>query len=218
MLRRVWMLVLKEFIQLWRDKWLLIFIILGPVTELVAVAWATSGEIKHIPTAVVDYDRSAESRSLLRALENTGTFDFAFHLDDRDEAIGLVEGGSAVACFIIPPDFSEELASPVRGIPSLQLVLDGSEPRAVGAAQAAAQGAVQEFAVQRAPLAPGPFPIDLRVRVWFNEELKESLYEVPSELGFMLVAVALMVASLGIAREREMGTLEQLRISSGAGV
>jgi ABC-2 type transport system permease protein len=101
----------------------------------------------------------------------------------------------------------------------VQIILDGADPSAARAAQLSAEGAIGSFAQQIALQRLGPGVgtwgevIDLDVRVWFNEELKTSNYEVPSELGFMLVGVALMVASLGIARERELGTLEQLLVT-----
>jgi len=213
MVTRIWNLIIKEFIQLWRDKLLVAFIILGPVSELILVAWATSGEIKHIPTAVIDYDRSQASRALVQSLVNTETFDVLFWPEDEGEALEMVGKTTALAALTIPPDFAERLEGAARGQAQLQLVLDGSDPRTATTAKLAAEGAVAAYARARATPSGLKEPIDLRVRVWFNEELKESYYEVPSELGFMLVIVALMVASLSIAREREMGTLEQLMVT-----
>ena len=80
---RVWNLALKELIQLWRDKLILVFVLLGPVTELAMVAWATSGSIEHLPMAVVDRDQSAMSRAFVVALENTETFDANFFRPTR---------------------------------------------------------------------------------------------------------------------------------------
>ncbi|HDN79096.1 MAG TPA: ABC transporter permease [Chloroflexi bacterium] len=220
MLSRIWSLVVKELIQLWRDKLLMLVVILGPVTELVAVAWATSGDIKHIPTVVVDYSLTQESRALIQSLVNTETFDVAYVRWSEDEAIRLLEQGKAVMGLIVPPDFAERMENPATWPGKVQAVLDGSDTIAAQTAQSVIQGAVADFAQRRlgtSPLASRPqhhaSGIDLRMRVWFNEELKQSNYEVPSELGLMLVAVALMVASLGIAREREIGTLEQIMVT-----
>jgi ABC-2 type transport system permease protein len=101
----------------------------------------------------------------------------------------------------------------------VQIILDVADPSAARAAQMSAEGAVAAFSQKIALGRLGHVMdrwgevISLDVRVWFNEELKTSNYEVPSELGFMLVAVALMIASLGIARERELGTLEGLLVT-----
>lgn len=219
MLSRIWSLVIKELIQLWRDKLFLSFIILGPLTELTLVAWATSAPIEHIPTAILDRDRSEASRGLVQALVNTRTFDAQFDLENEAQVQEMVDAGTTPVAVLIPPDFGEKLATPRSEPAQVQIILDGSDPSAARTAQMSAQGAVAAYA-QRVTLSRHGQVIsrwgeviNLDVRVWFNEELKASNYEVPSELGFMLVAVAMMISSLGIARERELGTLEQLLVT-----
>jgi len=215
---RVWNLATKELIQLWRDKLILIFVMVGPISELAMVAWATSGDIEHIPTAVIDQDRTSSSRALIRALENTGTFDADYHVAGEDEAQELVSTGAALVAVHIPQGFEATLVASTEPA-KLQVILDGADPSAARVASMSAEGTVvafaQKIALKRLGHAAHRFGevIDLDVRVWFNEELKTSNYEVPSELGFMLVGVALMLASLGIARERELGTLEQLMVT-----
>jgi ABC-2 type transport system permease protein len=218
MMGRTWNLAIKDALQLWRDKLILLFVMLGPISELVMVAWATSGDIDHIPTAVMDRDRSAASRALIEALENTETFDARYYIQTEDEARALVDAGTVLAAVLIPAGFEEhlvELSNPAQ----VQLILDGSDPSAARAAQMSAEGAVAAFSQEVALERMGPVGkawgniIDVDMRVWFNEELKASNYEVPSELGLMLSGVALMLASLGIARERELGTFEQLMVT-----
>jgi ABC-2 type transport system permease protein len=218
MVTRIWNLATKELRQLWRDKLILLFVMLGPISELTLVAWATSGEIEQIPTVVVDRDRSAASRELVQALENTETFE-ASYLQRTDQAAqAMIDSGAALVAVLIPAGFEESLLGAEEPAP-VQVILDGADPSAARAARISAEGAIAAFsqAIARKRLAPlaagGGGVIDLDVRVWFNEELKTSNYEVPSELGFMLSGVALMLASLGIARERELGTLEQLMVT-----
>ena len=218
MLTRIWTLAVKELIQLWRDKLILLFVFLGPATELSLVAWSTSGDIDHVPTALVDRDRSAASRALVLALENTETFDAIHYPLDEDAAAALVDSGTALVAVVIPQGFEEQIIC--GGTPAqVQVILDGADPSAARVAEMNAEGAVAAFAQQIALERLGHLAdqwgevIELDARVWFNEELKTSNYEVPSELGFMLVGVALMLASLGIARERELGTLEQLMVT-----
>ncbi len=219
MLTRTWNLALKEMIQLWRDKMILIFIIVGPMSELALVAWATSGDIEHIPTAVVDRDQTPASRRLVRVLVNTDIFDADFYPKDEVEAQALVNAGTALVAVLIPAGFEADLTALNHGPAQVGMILDGADPSAARAARMSAAGAVAAFAQEIARARFGPALdrwgeiVALDVRVWFNEELKTSNYEVPSELGFMLVAVALMIASLGIARERELGTLEQLMVT-----
>jgi len=218
MLARIWNLTVKELIQLWRDKMILLFVFLGPVSELAMVAWATSGDIDHLPTAIVDRDHTATSRELVKALENTDSFDANYYPLDEGEARELVDSGAALVAVLIPPGFEEQLLA-LNSPAQVQIILDGAEPSAARVAEMSAEGAVAAFAQKIALERFGPISdqwgevIDVDMRVWFNEELKTSNYEVPSELGFMLVGVALMLASLGIARERELGTLEQLMVT-----
>jgi ABC-2 type transport system permease protein len=215
---RILTLAGKELLQLWRDKMILLFVFFGPVSELALVAWATSGDIGHLPTAVVDHDLTPASRALVEALENTGTLDADYYPADANEAAALVDDGTALVAVLIPRGFGEQLLDQ-DGPAQVQVLLDGADPSAARAAARSAEGAVSAFAQQIALQHLGPVAdrwgevIDLDVRVWFNEQLKTSHYEVPSELGFMLVGVALMLASLGIARERELGTLEQLMVT-----
>ncbi len=218
MLTRIWTLTVKELIQLWRDKLILLFVFLGPAAELSLVAWSTSGDIDHIPTAIVDRDRTAASRALVLALENTETFDATHYPPDEAAAAALLDSGTTLVAVVIPRGFEWQISS--FGSPAqVQVILDGADPSAARVAEMSAEGTVAAFAQQVALERLGHVVdqwgevIEIDTRVWFNEELKTSNYEVPSELGFMLVGVALMLASLGIARERELGTLEQLMVT-----
>lgn len=218
MLTRIWTLTVKELIQLWRDKLILLFVFLGPAAELSLVAWSTSGDIDHIPTAIVDRDHTAASRAIVLALENTDTFDAVHYPLDEAAAAALVDSGTALVAVVIPLGFESRLSSQ-DGPAQMQVILDGADPSAARVAEMSAEGAVAAFGQQVALRRFGHVVdrwgevIQVDTRVWFNEELKTSNYEVPSELGFMLVGVALMLASLGIARERELGTLEQLLVT-----
>ena len=217
MFTRIWNLIVKELTQLRRDRLLGPFVILGPMMELVMVAYSTSAGIAHLPTAIIDLDRSQQSRALVVAMQNTDTFDLRHYPSSIDALRPLLDRGSTTVGIIIPHGFAADLADGASP-PQVQVVVDGSEPAAAETAIGAAQGVVATFG-QRVMVLPAAFsqeelaPIDARVRVRFNEELKESNYTIPSEMGFMLAAIAMMVASLGIARERELGTLEQLMVT-----
>jgi ABC-2 type transport system permease protein len=218
MLLRIWHMVLKELIQLWHNKPLLIFFFLGPLSEMTAIAYSTMLPIQHLPTAIVDLDRSQESRGLVEAMVNTKTFDIAHYLVDERQVPPLIEQGKVAAAVIIPRGFAADLRSQQSAPPQVQILIDGAEPMAARKAVDSAEGAVasygRRFAPQLASLGGLAAPlIRPQVRIWFNEELKESNFMLPSELGFMLEAMTLMLASLGIARERELGTLEQLLVT-----
>mgnify|MGYP006293527807 CR=1 FL=1 len=217
MLHRIWKLIIKDFTQLARDRLLAPFVLLGPLAELLLVAWSTSQGIDRIPTAVLDRDYSASSRRFVEAMANTETFDpyYVQNLDQIDEAI---EGGSALVAWVIPADFQEGLHDPHGERPSVQLIVDGADVMTASEASSTGRALVadfgQRFAVQPATLQDGDLnPLNVSLRVWFNEEMKQSNYMIPSELGFIAAAVAAMLASMAIARERELGTLEQLMVT-----
>jgi ABC-2 type transport system permease protein len=218
MLHRIWTLILKELIQLFRNPFLVFLVTLGPLTEMSMIAWATAAPIENLSTAVVDLDRSQESRVLLTALHNTETFDFSYFLDSVDETRPLVEQGAVVGALIIPAGYGDKVSTPAGETAALSFTLDGSDPVAARAALESIEGTVlsQSQRITTGWLGGHPLAMSLvqpRLRVRFNEELKKSIYTVPSELGLILFAIGVMLASIGIARERELGTLEQLAVT-----
>jgi ABC-2 type transport system permease protein len=217
MLYRIWKLTIKELIQLMRDPLMAPFALLGPLTELLLIAWSTSQGIEHLPTAVLDLDRSTASRGLIAAMINTETFD-PYSVETLDRVTEDIHQGRALAAWVIPRGFEAGLLD-ASGDPSpVQLILDGSDAMAAQTAMEVAQGIATSYG-QQVTLHPTlssastPAPLEMSLRVWFNEEMKESNYMIPSELGFIAAAIAAMIASMAIARERELGTLEQLMVT-----
>jgi ABC-2 type transport system permease protein len=219
MIGRIWSIVTKELIHLRRDILLVSFLVLGPVSELVFIAWSTSSPIEHLPTAIVDRDRTEVSRALMVALENSATFDAEYFPRNEGELTQLIDAGSVSAGIVIPPGFGESLTASGSEQGQIQVILDGSDPTAARTAEVSARGVIDSFAYDRLLQRWGPVAgqsgevINADVRVWFNEELSEANYTVPSEMGFMLEMVALMIAAISIARERELGTFEQLMVT-----
>jgi len=216
MLYRIWQLIIKEFIQLFRDRLLAPFVLLGPLTELLMVAWSTSQGIDHLPTAVLDLDQSDASRGLIAAMVNSETFD-PYLISSFDEITEEIDRGRALVAWTIPRGFQAQLLDLDGDAPAVQVIVDGADVMAAQTAAEVAQGVVasygQQVAFQSTSAAAGFLPLDVSLRVWFNEEMKESNYMIPSELGFIAAAITAMVASMAIARERELGTLEQLMVT-----
>jgi ABC-2 type transport system permease protein len=216
MLRRIWSLVIKEFIHLRNDWWMPAFMLFGGAMELFLVGWATSRPITNLPIMVLDHDRSAASRALVTAIENTGTFRQPEYVSDMSAIEAALTRGSINAAILIPPDFDEQMASPT-GKPTLAVILNGAESTPAIAAKRALEGVAQDvgqrISIQRLGLGPDEFSgFAPSLRVWFNEALKESLYTTPAELGLMLEFTVLLFAALAFSRERELGTLEQLLV------
>jgi ABC-2 type transport system permease protein len=216
MIGRITSLVVKEFIHLRRDWWLPAFMLLGGVLELLVIGWATSRPITNLPLLVYDQDQSAASRALIVDLENTGTFEMQGQAPGLDAIQTAMVRGGINAALVIPPGFSSQILA-LDGQPVLAVMLNGAESVAARAALQAVEGVTaslnERIVVQRLGIdedslsgfAPG-------LRVWFNENLKESFYTTPAELGLMLEFTVLLFAALSFSRERELGTLEQLLV------
>jgi len=165
---------------------------------------------------VLDQDLSSASRRVVTALENTGTFAPAEIAGDRQEIEEAMDRGRINAALIIPPGFSQAVASS-NGRPVLAVILSGAESVSATAALRAIEGTVRSLGeaitVQRLGIDPETFAgFDPSLRVWFNEALSEAFYTVPAELALMLEFVVMLFAALTFSRERELGTLEQLLV------
>ena len=216
MLYRIWKLTTKELIQLVRDRLLAPFALLGPLAELLMVAWSTSQGIENLPTAVLDLDRSAASRALVVSLENTGTFRQPEYVSDMPTIEDALVRGTINAALVIPPDYEEEMDSST-GTPTLFFILNGAESTPAIASKRAIEGLAldlgERITIERLGLNPNEFSgFTPSLRVWFNEALSEALYSTPAELGLMLEFTVLLFAALAFSRERELGTLEQLLV------
>ena len=216
MFKRIWSLVIKEFLHLLHDWWMPAFMLFGGVIELLVVGWATSRPMTNLPLMVLDQDRSVASRAVITALENTGTFALKAYAPDMASVQDALDRGQINAAVIIPPNFDNEMASPT-GHPSLAVLLNGAESTPAMAALRAVRGAVgemgQRITTRRLGLNPDEFAgFDASLRVWFNEALTEAFYMTPAELGLMLEFTVLLFAALSFSRERELGTLEQLLV------
>lgn len=224
MVRRIWSLVVKEFLHLIHDWWLPAFMLIGGAVELLLVGWATSRPITNLPLVVLDHDRTAASRTVVATLENLDTFAFAGYAADLSEIQAALDRGDITAAVIIPPDYGNRLnrcctsgSAGVERPPELGIWVDGSDSVSASAAVRAAEGAIRDIgqgvALRRAGIRQEDLAgFDASLRVWFNETLSEALYTTPAELGLMLEFTVLIFAALSFARERELGTLEQLLV------
>jgi ABC-2 type transport system permease protein len=216
MLKRIWALVVKEFIHLRSDWWLPAFMLIGGASELLLVAWATSRPVTNLPLMVFDQSKTAASRTIVMGLQNMNTFSTPKQINDMQSIQDMMDRGQVSAALVIPPDYAEQLQS-LTGKPTLLIILNGSESTPAQAAKRSIQGLVREIdqriVIGRLSLNPDQFSgFNPSLRVWFNENLSEALYTTPAELGLMLEFTVLLFAALAFSRERELGTIEQLLV------
>ena len=126
MFKRIWSLIIKEFIHLINDWWMPAFMLFGGAAELLLVGWATSRPITNLPLMVLDRDQSIASRAVVTALENTDTFTLEAYAADMSSIQDALDHGQINAALVIPADFSREMAQPT-GEPTLSIWLSGAE-------------------------------------------------------------------------------------------
>jgi len=208
----VWNLVTKEFIQFVRDPLLAAFVVLGPLLQLVLLAQSTGRGVNHMPLAVLDYDLSPDSRALITALDLTERIDVRFHATDLGQVQRLLDEGQAALALVIPRGFSRDFTDP-RATAQLQLISDGSNSVTASVGSSAAQAVISNFASATHLRGTSHSGIDLRSEIRYGENLDIRPYTISAQMGFIVYQVTLMVAALGLARERELGTLEQILVT-----
>jgi ABC-2 type transport system permease protein len=210
---RWWSMVLKEFLQLRRDRVTFAMIVALPIVQLTLFGYAINTDPKHLPAAVVLGDRSDLTRSLVSAMEQSGYFRFTETMPDEASARTALRSGEVQFVLTIPPDFTREVLRGAR--PAVLLEADASDPSATGNALAAADGLIQAVAARDlkgpyASLAGGAAPFDIQIHRLYNPEGISQLNIVPGLMGVILTLTMVMMTGLAMTRERERGTMENL--------
>jgi ABC-2 type transport system permease protein len=211
---RIGNLIVKELIQFRRDTMLTVFILLAPALQLILLARNVEQGITEQPVAILDQDHSHLSRQLVVNLDNTEELRVQYHVESMEELRHLLDQGNASLAVVIPAGLSREVNSaysPQR----IQVIADATNTLAASVALGAATGAVSRLAADLAASQGLVTPefIDFRTQVRFNPEMDFRDFSIPAQLGFITYQVTLAIASLGLARERELGTLEQLMVT-----
>lgn len=212
-LTRTWAIMAKEFVQLTRDRLTYAMILLLPILQLLLFGYAINDDPKNLPTAVLVQDHGAFSRSILTAMQNSGYFDVVTEARSQGELDRALERGEVQFAVIIPADFTRRV---VRGDRAQLLVeADASDPSATSGAVAAlaslpTQALVRELTGPLAGRTPGAPPFEVVVHRRYNPEAVTAYNIVPGLLGVILSMTLVMMTSLGMARERERGTMESL--------
>jgi ABC-2 type transport system permease protein len=206
---RIAAMVVKELRQVFRDPRMGRVVLVAPLIQLGIFGYAVSTDVINTPTFLVDHDRSPLSRELASALTASGHFRITGGSDRPSDLVRALERGDAVLGLTIPASFSRDLRSGAGA--RLQILLDGTNSNTASIAQSYAERILADFA-RRKGLLPPP-AIELRDRPWFNPNLESRDYNVPAVMGALLMLVCLLLTSLAVVREREIGTLEQLRVS-----
>jgi len=210
---RCWAMIVKEFIQMRRDRVTFNMMVGIPLVQLVLFGYAINANPKHLPAAVLLGDNGREVRTLLYSIKNTGYFDFVKQVKTESEAHVALARGDVQFVINIPPNFEHDLLRGDR--PALLIEADATDPgttgNALGALPVLLNSALQDDLI--GPLAflnIGNGPVDLRVHALYNPEALTEYNIVPGLLGVVLTTTMALITALAITRENESGTMENL--------
>lgn len=228
MFRELFNIVLKELIQIRRDKRMFPLILIAPILQLLIYGYAATFDIENIPTAVYDSDHSAESREYLRRFFNSGYFRPKLYAESYEEVRAALDSGSAKAAIVVPGGFSRDIRRN-RGAKA-QFLIDGTNSNEATLAANYAARISQRYAIEKllARLrivgagemldaaersAEGEMLVDNRLRVWYNPSLLSRNFMVPGVIALILLVMTSIMTAMSMVREKELGTMEQLIVT-----
>jgi ABC-2 type transport system permease protein len=211
-------IIRKEFIQILRDPRTLAIILIIPIMQLFLLGYAATSDVRNVPLAVLDQNRTQASRELLDAFRAADYFKIAYSVESEAELRTLIEAGEARAAIIIPPDYDQRLLDKNAQV---AIVLDGSDSTVGTTALSAARLIGQSYATQvmseelnRSGLSISlDPPVEVRTQVWYNPDLVSAYFMIPGVIGMILFAITSILTATAIVRERERGTIEQLIVT-----
>ena len=205
----------KEFLQIGRDRRTLMILLFVPAFFLLLYGYALSFDVRNVPLAIQDNDRSPASRAVVSAFVNSGYFDLVADVTSNDALVDLIDRNVARAVVVVPAGFDRDART---GRPtSVQLIVDGDNANTattvVGYGLSIVNTISARYEVEaRAGATDGPLLV-VEPRIWYNPELRSALFLVPGLIAYIAMLTAVVSAALSIVREKEAGTMEQIRMS-----
>jgi len=213
--RRTRAVARKEFLHILRDPRSLVMALALPFLMILLFGYALTLDVDRIPTMVLDRNRSPESRELVSRFQGSRYFQILGAADDYPDIEKKVDRDECMLGIVIPPDYAQDLLS--GKAPQVQMLFDGSDSNTASIGLGYANRIVRSFAAElrgqalnRMGKGAPPEPLEPRLRVWYNSQLKSKNYIVPGLIALILMIIGALLTSLTLAREWEMGTMEQL--------
>jgi len=210
----IWAIALKDLRQFLRDRTLALFMFLLPVLQLVLLAQATAQGVNNLPIGVLDLDHSKQSRAFVSLLAASENFEIVTHSLDWNEGTQALESGEVYGLVIIPQDFATALYNPLEKV-DVQAIVDGTNTIVASVVSGVTEMAMQRFVEQQG----GRFGttmeggVIVKSSMRYNPTASGRPHTIIAQLGMITFQITLGVAALGLAREREIGTLEQLMVT-----
>ena len=215
-MRRLIAVATKELHQIARDLRTLAILLLFPAFMLLIYGYALNFDLRNVRLAVQDRDRSTSSRELVSSFANSGYFQLVGYLDADADLDALVNTNQARAILVLPANFERDVQT--RTPTTVQVIIDGDNANTASTVMGYAQAIVAEFSTAVALGAPASGAaavplLTLEPRIWYNPQLRSTLFLVPGLIAFIAMITAVISTALSVVREKERGTMEQIRMS-----
>ncbi|MEW6652891.1 MAG: ABC transporter permease, partial [Bacteroidota bacterium] len=218
-MKTIFQFIIKELLQVKRDKKMLVVIFMAPILQLIFLGYAANMDVNVIHTTIYDQDKTSTSRDFIKRFEQSGYFTIDHYVSNYEEVTDLLNEGKTLVAIVIPKDFEKKINR--RETAPLQTLFEGSDGNKASIALGYIQGIATKFSQgivaetkdklgMKISLSGSLIP---EVRVWYNPEMKTRNYMVPGILGLILMISTISLMSMAVVREREIGTLEQLIVT-----
>ena len=219
MLERIKHMLLKEFIQIFRDPKMKGVIFLMPIIQVLVFGYAVTTDVKNVATAVYDLDNSVASQELISRFEESGYFNIVDRVTDEGQLRILLDTGKVRAVLQMNKGFGDKLRAGRTA--KLQLIVDGTDSNTAGIILDYSARIVGKFSKQvlithftkLAGSAREPGWVELQTRAWFNKNLESRNFYVPGVIAIIVMLITLMLTSMAVVREKEIGTIEQIMVT-----
>jgi ABC-2 type transport system permease protein len=212
-------MLFKEFRQILRDPRMRVTIFAAPIIQIVIFGYAATTDVRNVPTAVYDWDNTPQSRDITRAFTGSGYFDARYYINTDEQLKKLIDKSAVNAVICFKRGFARSLLG--GGNAEIQLILDGTDSTTASVVLSYANSIIERYSQketeQRINILShkiGSLPsVDLRARVWFNENLESRNFYLPGVVAMLVTVITLLLTSMAVVREKEIGTIEQLIVS-----
>ncbi len=211
-------IIKKEFQQFRRDPKMFGLILVSPIIQLIFLGYATNFDVKVVHTTIFDMNRTEASRMFIDNFKSSGYFSFDYYVNSYKELQKNIENGKSILGLVIPEDFQKKLNKnqPVK----IQAIFDGSDGNTASISAGYVNAIVMNYSknilIEKQMKSGSKLPASLmetETRVWYNPELKTRNFMVPGIVGLLIMIVTLLLTSLAVVKEKEIGTMEQIIVT-----
>ena len=215
---RIGYIVRKEFLQIRRDRAMIGIIFLMPMLQLLLLGYVISSEVKNLATVICDLDKTPLSREIIERVVHSRYFKVKYYEDRQPSIQNYLDASKASVALIIPKNFTRDFYR--RQSPKIQVLVDGQDANTSTVAIGYINGILQDFvqerlnqAIQIQTIQVPVHVLEPQFRIWYNPNLEYKDYMVPGIAAFLLTVITSILSAMGLVREKEIGTLEQLSVT-----